>query len=901
MKNNFIILFLLVCPVFGITQNIVPLPKSVTVNTGTTTIDSNTTIYYDNDTYQGIANLLKEELFSSYGINVSVSQGSTANTGDILIKQTSGLKEEQYKLTINDNITLEVSGIGGAFPGTVSIVQSISNTSTGVGSAKNATINDEPFRAFRATMIDVKNFWYSTDQIKSFIKLARFYKIRYLALHTGEKQWIGALLSQTTNFTAEQRATHRLYTKAEMDDLIQFGKKNGVYLFPHNECTPNFSHMKEAMQEDFNPSDSFAGYADEIDGNGTFSSFDGNEDNARFRTVIAEAHRRAIDQFKAGYPSGLEIPMYHIGPVQSEGGMSDNLANYFRGVLVAKDPKIKMSYWAGPNTSSSVLYQHRDQVIPVCYTKQFHPTFASHLQNGWTVVNAAWTPLYIVGNSIARPVEMVYNEWNYFRGGTDGIAGPVTYDEFSGVNDSNLMGGLLCTWENDANINLAYLSDRLPAFSEHAWHHKAWPYPTSDFTDYENRMSVTSDVASLFISNAEPPSAPISVAATDGVFSDKVRVTWRASNNGPREYQIFRNTSNTISSASLINTVTSSVTSYEDTTVSNGATYYYWVKAVNFFGESSFSTSNSGASGAGGGLALAHEAFDYSTNESIPNKNGGSGWGGQWRISSNNGSYTINDYGLTYPGLVTSGKSLKLKPSTDTPSLVIERETSGQLGAEGVSTWVSFLVRANKVANGHLALFLNNVFDLGLFKRWGTKLMNTAMQNDITYFVVYQFESGPGDDVARYWLNPGVNVIPSPSNIATQRLDRNLGTGNKIAINLQGYGQGEYDIDEIRVGSSFTDVMPTMTLSQDEISLKDDAAIAIYPNPFTSEFKIEVANENQYNKAVLLDISGRAVYQKTLKSKPYNLDNLSKIPAGTYILKLVGKQSDTKSFLVVHK
>ncbi len=895
MKTLTLLLTILVS-ITCLSQSIIPLPSSVTLASGTQSINSSNTIFYSDSEFENIAKLLQTEIQRCHGINLNTALGNTTGAGDIIIQKNTSLKEEQYTLEVDNAIVVEAKGISGAYPGTVSIVQALKSES-GEAVIQKMSINDEPYKEFRAVMIDVKNHWYSPSNIKRFIKLARFYKIRYLSLHTGEKQWIGAVLDQTTNYTEEQRMRDYIYTKAEIDDLIQFGKQNGVYLFPHSECTPSYNQMKEAMQKDFNPDDTFDGYADEIDGLGSFADFDGEENNTRFRNVVSEAHRRVIDQFKAGYPEGIKMPMYHIGPVQSEGGMSDNLANYFRSEINAKDADLKMSYWAGPNTRSSALNDHKDKLIPICYTKQFHPSFADHLNNNWQIVNAAWTPLYIVGSSIARPVDWVYNEWNYFRGGTDGLDGnPITYDLFSGIRDENVVGGLMCTWENEANLNYIYLRDRLPAYSEHAWQHKTWPYPTADFKSFESRLAVTKKIGDLFVSTSEAPKAPESVAATDNLFSNKVRITWNVADNGPTSYTLYRNNSDNSNTATVVTTLDGDAISYEDTTVTNGITYYYWLKARNNFGESDFSTPNTGSSSnTGSGLVNSYEPFDYETGQSTVNKTGGNGWRTSWSLDGANGTTTINDFGLNYPNLETSGKSVKFKPDSDTPSLVISRETTGQIGSEGISTWVSYLIRANKVGSGHVALFPNAEFLLGLAKSFGSKLINTTMEANQTYLIVYQFESSPGNDVARYWLNPDLAVIPSPSNVSSLKLDKDIRTGNKITINIQGYGRGDYDIDEIRVGTTFREVMPpidksVLNVSVPELSLTVKNSIIISPNPIKNQLNIKTKETANFIEATLFNLKGELISKGLFNGKKeLNLTNLQSLSSGVYLLKVSGK------------
>jgi fibronectin type 3 domain-containing protein len=84
---------------------------------------------------------------------------------------------------------------------------------------------------------------------------------------------------------------------------------------------------------------------------------------------------------------------------------------------------------------------------------------------------------------------------------------------------------------------------------------------------------------------------PTSIAATDGTYPDKVRVSWGAV-SGATSYELWRSAANNSSRASHIDTATASP--YDDTSAVSGTTYYYWLKAVNTAGPSAFSTSDAG-------------------------------------------------------------------------------------------------------------------------------------------------------------------------------------------------------------------------------------------------------------------------------------------------------------------
>jgi hypothetical protein len=87
------------------------------------------------------------------------------------------------------------------------------------------------------------------------------------------------------------------------------------------------------------------------------------------------------------------------------------------------------------------------------------------------------------------------------------------------------------------------------------------------------------------------PPAPESVSATDGVYTDKVLISWNPS-PGADGYKIYRAGDNDSASAELLATNPSSA--YEDTTATPGTIYFYWIKAVGGGQESSFSSSDSG-------------------------------------------------------------------------------------------------------------------------------------------------------------------------------------------------------------------------------------------------------------------------------------------------------------------
>ena len=99
------------------------------------------------------------------------------------------------------------------------------------------------------------------------------------------------------------------------------------------------------------------------------------------------------------------------------------------------------------------------------------------------------------------------------------------------------------------------------------------------------------------------PGPPANVAASDGTYTDKVRITWEAS-GGATGYRVYRGADDSEASAGLIGTTGS--TAWDDTGAAADATSFYRVKAENSAGQSAFSAPDFGFTGTIGPLITAN-------------------------------------------------------------------------------------------------------------------------------------------------------------------------------------------------------------------------------------------------------------------------------------------------------
>lgn len=126
------------------------------------------------------------------------------------------------------------------------------------------------------------------------------------------------------------------------------------------------------------------------------------------------------------------------------------------------------------------------------------------------------------------------------------------------------------------------------------------------------------DLCALGCAGGSNPNMPVpaSVSATDGTHLNKVTVSWSAVSvpdgiEAVTSYRIYRATADITdpNSATLIGNVTAPTTAFDDTTMTVGIQYHYWVRAINISQESGYGGPDVGhagsLSGGGGGGTLA--------------------------------------------------------------------------------------------------------------------------------------------------------------------------------------------------------------------------------------------------------------------------------------------------------
>jgi outer membrane protein assembly factor BamB/fibronectin type 3 domain-containing protein len=98
----------------------------------------------------------------------------------------------------------------------------------------------------------------------------------------------------------------------------------------------------------------------------------------------------------------------------------------------------------------------------------------------------------------------------------------------------------------------------------------------------------------LRVAEVTIPVAPQNLQASDGAYTNKVALSWTAVSNAIA-YKIYRQTNDSVTAAAWVCDAT--LPAAQDTSVTVGTLYYYWVRAINSAGLGDASASDSGYAG----------------------------------------------------------------------------------------------------------------------------------------------------------------------------------------------------------------------------------------------------------------------------------------------------------------
>jgi hexosaminidase len=164
-----------------------------------------------------------------------------------------------HRITVGEQAVVEGFDDRAVAEGTSTILQLITRSGDGFALPK-ATIDDWPHADYCGAMLDVARQDHPIEAIKKVVELCRLYKARYLQLHLTDDQGWTFPSTKYPQLGSKNLAAHggippRVYTLAELRELVAFADARGVTLVPELEVPGHSGAALRSLPEIFDAID----------------------------------------------------------------------------------------------------------------------------------------------------------------------------------------------------------------------------------------------------------------------------------------------------------------------------------------------------------------------------------------------------------------------------------------------------------------------------------------------------------------------------------------------------------------------------------------------------------------------------------------------------------------------
>ncbi len=464
--------------------SIVPMPRKVTLGGGQTKLEK-VRIFAPQE-FRDLSRSFLADLRDATGVEASLTARMEDST--IVLSQANGFEEEGYSLTIGKRVVLSASHRVGASWGLATLLQLAKRSSSGL-LLPTLKIDDRPHFSYRGLLVDVARKHHSIETLKQCVLLCRLYKIRYLQLHLTDDQAFTFPSSAFPKVTSQNGVGLPAYTLDELRELVTFADSRGVAIVPEFDLPGHCGSLVRTMPEVF-----------KISGTKPY------EHHATINFVNSKALSAVetmIDEMCQVFHTS---PYFHMGGDEADIAMADQHPDFraafgqldlpdksqhelFRRFIAQVNEIVKgrsktLIVWEGFGRDSGSRFPIPKDVRVMEFENAYYLP-GDLLEDGYSVINASWTPLYVVGRHV-WPASKVY-EWDAGLFGKFGNLYQTT--GWLRVNDSRaIQGAQVCSWEGNESIEIQNLRRVVAAMSERTWN----PFEPDDYRAYTARFA-TSD------------------------------------------------------------------------------------------------------------------------------------------------------------------------------------------------------------------------------------------------------------------------------------------------------------------------------------------------------------------------------------------------------------------------
>ncbi len=457
-------------------QEIIPTPKKVEVKKGVTTIFPNISCLEKD--WQDLCVTFSDCFNKIYKIPLNIQAGG------ITIKRDKTLNAGEYKIDTQDEVYLYASTKEGASYAFATLMQMIFtygrhgriDLKDGKMQVEKAIIQDWADKDYRALMVDVARHWHPFKRLLNYVDICFMLKIKYLHIHFIDDLLYTLPSKAFPNITKGNKA----YTFDEIAKLVEYAKAKNITLIPEFEAPGHAGVMNKNYPEIF---------ANELDGKGAVIQ---SEEGAFItaENIICAGKKETFSACKTLIKEIIEMfpdsPYIHIGGDEANIKVWDDCVHCREYMQKNNIKNVKELYsdfvgrvaqvvidmgrtpivWEGfPKEGVEKIPK---ETIVIAWESYYHYA-PDLLEAGFSVINCAWKPLYIVPSTIKCWNFEEVLDWNVYRWTHWWDASPAFLNPFKVEPTENVLGGSLASWECTFEQSISRIMENLPALSEKTW------------------------------------------------------------------------------------------------------------------------------------------------------------------------------------------------------------------------------------------------------------------------------------------------------------------------------------------------------------------------------------------------------------------------------------------------
>ena len=462
-------------------MKILPIPKTVKEKKGRANLSA--AISSDCELFAEALDSFRELSYRIHGIGLS------DGVGGISFALDGSLALEEYRITVSESgATVYAATAIGAHRAAATLLQIMEGAPAGI-SLPLVEISDKPDKGYRTLMVDVARKWHPFDTLLNYIDLCYLYKIRYFHIHFIDSQSYTLPSERFPKMPTEGRH----YTREEIRELNRYAKSRGVEIIPEMEVPGHAKAMVTAYPELF---------ADDlVDENSvdTYSLFNATgkwniicAGKLGIIDTVTELAKEIIEMFP-------DSEYLHIGGDEAKISDWDNCRECRRYMKEHSIDGVRALYtdfvkrvtdrvlelgktpivWEGfPREGAEKISR---KVLVTAWESYYHLA-PELLEEGFTITNASWQPLYAVPKGHRVVTEGRWSpsdifSWNVYRW-QNWNKKTAAYEKPIDVEPTDaLLGATFCAWEDCYENDILAVKENLAAMSERVWNTEATSSP----------------------------------------------------------------------------------------------------------------------------------------------------------------------------------------------------------------------------------------------------------------------------------------------------------------------------------------------------------------------------------------------------------------------------------------